>query len=263
MKDNFDLNERPDAAQLEATRAEIIAFREQNRTLGTAALAIAFIEKRGTATSTELSVLLGLAADEYPSVVLRSSVQGERLACVGRVWTLGPKAIPSTREQDQVTADNVRGLPHELVGQLSKPAQNLAAQAKPEALESGAELWRGEKPTSANFPGDDVKAMAARRNESRTKVKPDALESGAELGKREPEPLDVPRFSEKDAGKPLQELKQALREPAPPTAPSKTTRCRFAVWSDGKVEIAFPSLPSVVLSSEEFKDLVRFVGTLP
>jgi hypothetical protein len=257
VNDTYD-TDKPDPAQLEAAKTEIIAFREHHRTLGTAALAIAFIEKRGTATSTELSVLLGLAADEYPSVVLRSSVQGERLACVGRVWTLGPKAIPSTREQDQVTADNVRGLPHEPVGQLSKPAQNLAAQAKPDALKSGAELGRIEKPASANFPGDDVKAMAARRSESRTKAKPDALHMGADLGKLEPAPksaLQAPTFVKKTnaEGAGLKALKDALKPP----------RYRCALWSDGEVEIQRDGQTLASLPLEAVEELARFVSRFP
>jgi hypothetical protein len=183
--------DKPDTAQLAAAKAEILAFREQHRTLGPAALAIAFIERRGNATSAELSLLLDLGADRYPSVELRSSVQGERLVCKDRIWTLGPKAFPDTRE----------------------PA-----------------------------------------------VKPDALQSGAELGKQEFQPpVVVPRFAEKEAGKPLQGLKRALIEPPPP-APAKPSRCRFAVWSDGQVEIKVPGNSALELSRVEFDEMVRFVN---
>jgi hypothetical protein len=182
MRDIYD-DTKPDTAQLEAARAEIIAFGEQHRTLGTAALAIAFIEQRGSATSAELSLLLDLGPDRYPSVELRSSVQGERLVCKDRVWTLGPRAVPETREQ-----------------------------------------------------------------------KPDALESGVEPGKQEPKPVEAPRFLENGAGQPLKDLKHALREPAP-----KPSRCRFAVWSDGEVEIV-AGIGGVKLSREEFDELVQFVA---
>lgn len=178
--------DKPDQAQLATAKAEILAFREEHLTLGPAALAIAFIERRGSATSAELSVLLDLGPDRYPSVELRSSVQGERLVCRDRIWTLGLKAFPEKRD-----------------------------------------------------PG----------------VKPDALESGAELGKQETKaPMEVPRFSEQRADKPLQALKQA-----PPAVPAKPPRCRFAVWSDGKVEIKASGVPSLELSSEEFDALVDFV----
>jgi hypothetical protein len=162
----YDLSEKFRASERYeqlAAKVEIMAFRERHRTLGTAALAIAFIENRGSATSTELSVLLGLGADQYPSVELRSSVQGERLACNGRVWTLGPKAFPEKREP----------------------------VAKPDSLESGAELGRVEKPTEAS------------------------------------------KFAEQNAGQPLRNPRQALREPVPVAVP----QWRFAVWSDGQVEI--------------------------
>lgn len=197
MDDHFDAD-KPDAAQLEAQRANLVAFRDQHRTLGNAALAIAFIEKHGSATSTDLSVLLGLAADQYPSVELRSSVQGERLVCSNRVWTLGPKAYQGAREKDE---------------------------------------------------------------------KADALASGADLGKREAPPLEVPRFAAaepaKKAAAPLKELKSTLDEPAEPAAAApavKPSRFRFAIWSDGLVEVKATGMPSLELSLDDVDQLIAFVA---
>jgi hypothetical protein len=190
MTDDLYLAERPDPAQLAVAKADILAFREQHLTLGPAALASAFIARRGSATSAELSILLDLGPDRYPSVELRSSVQGERLVCKDRVWTLGPKASLEKRE----------------------PA-----------------------------------------------VQTDALASGAELGKQDTKPLvEVPRFAEKQAGQPPQNRSQVLIKPEP-AAPAKPPRCRFAVWSDGHVEIKPAGLPSLELSREEFEALVDFV----
>lgn len=193
MMDDLDLHERPDAAQLAAARAAIIAFREQHKTLGTAALAIAFIEQHGCATSTELSVLLDLGADRYPSVELRSSVQGERLVCNGRIWTLGPKAIPSTREQGRAADHETQSLP-----------QNPALQSSP-AL---------EVPTfvPATKTGGPIPA-----------TKPGAV-------------------------------------PGPIHTLAKPSRCRFAIWSDEKVEIKVPGNPSLELTLAEVDELIRFVA---
>jgi hypothetical protein len=66
----------------------------------------------------------------------------------------------------------------------------------------------------------------------------------------------APRGPMRDCA-PMNELKGPLADPVP--APSKPPRCRFAVWSDGKVEIKAPGHPSLELSSEEFDDLVDFV----
>jgi len=82
---------------------------------------------------------------------------------------------------------------------------------------------------------------------------PDALESGAELGKREP--LEVPRFADRDATEPLQQLKQVLREPAPVVVP----RFRFAIWSDGQVEIQRNGMQLAQLPREVADDFARFM----
>lgn len=101
MNDTFDLAERPSAAELDAARAEIIAFREANPTLTRTGLAVAFVEKRGSATSGELSILLNLRADQYPSVELSSAVQNGRLMRDGKDWTLGPKKIAYQEAHEQ------------------------------------------------------------------------------------------------------------------------------------------------------------------
>jgi predicted transcriptional regulator len=151
MMDDLDLAERPSAAELTAAKAEIIAFREQHKTLGTAALAIAFIEQRGSATSSELSVLLDLRPDQYPSVELRSSVQGDRLVCVGRTWKLGPKAIPSTREGDALASSRE-------LGRINKPELQVPTFA-PAAAPTGA-------PTAAPTPAPTAAPAAPRKKSS-------------------------------------------------------------------------------------------------
>lgn len=191
MRDDFDLSERPSVADLAAAKAEIVAFREQHKTLGTAALAIAFIEQRGSATSSELSVLLGLSPEQYPSVELRSSVQGERLVCVGRVWTLGPKAIPGTRDRDVLVSERDTSKREPLTVPTFTPL------APPKAAPTGA---------------------------------PPAAPAA------QPHPVDPPT-----------------------TAASKPSRCRFALWSDGQVEIKIAGLQSVELSRDEVDELIRFV----
>lgn len=175
MDDHFHEGALPDAAQLEATRAEIAAFRETNPTLSRVDLAVAFVEDRARATSAELHTLMGLAPDEYASSALSSALRNGRLAKDGKNWMPGPKAFPDTRE---------------------------------------SEGKQGALP-----------------------------------------PTKEPLTSEKDAGKPLQALKKALVE----LPPAKPSRCRFAVWSDGQVEIKVPEMPSLELSRAEFDDLVRFV----
>jgi hypothetical protein len=127
-------------------------------------------------------VLLGLGADEYPSVALSSAVQTDRLAREGKNWTLGSRAF-------------------------------VESAAKRDALESGAELGRVEAPAA-------------------------------------------PKFAEARADRPLRNLRQALREPVPVSVP----QWRFAVWSDGQVEIQrngekVLSLPRDV--ANEFAGFVR------
>jgi hypothetical protein len=78
-------------------------------------------------------------------------------------------------------------------------------------------------------------------------AKPDALETGAELGRFKPD-LPMPTFV-------------PVAAPAPQArADSTPSRCRFARWSDGQIEIKKQGLPSVELSREEFDELVRFAA---
>jgi hypothetical protein len=184
MRDDLDLIERPSAAELEANRAEIVAFREANPTLTRTGLAVAFVEKRGSATSAELSVLLDLRADQYPSVELSSAVQNGRLVRDGKVWTLGPNVVAYERRK----AD------------------------KPDALQSGAELGRVEAPAT-------------------------------------------PKFAEQNAEQPLRNLRQALREPVPVSVP----QWRFAVWSDGQVEIERNGENVLSLPRDVARDLSKFL----
>jgi hypothetical protein len=141
-------------------------FATYRQDLGKTDRAIEFVRERGSATSSELHIVLQLDARETPSQFLTNAVRNGRLVKDGKNWTLGPnapEAIPPARE----------------------PA-----------------------------------------------VKTDALASGAELGRVEAS-VTVPKFAAHEAAKPLQGLRQALREPVPVAVP----QYRFAVWSDGVLEV--------------------------
>lgn len=107
-----------------------------------------------------------------------------------------------------------------------------------------------------HVPGAAFPTVAPTTAPAVASTKPDALESGADLGRIRPE-LPVPTF-----------VPTAAPTTAPTSAPtvapapkprSTTSRNRYAVWSDGKVEIKVPGNPSLELSREEFDDLVSFV----
>jgi hypothetical protein len=99
MDDHYHEATKPDAAQLEASKAEITAFRAANPTLTKTGLAVAFVEKRGIATSAELHTLLELEPNQYASVTLASAVQNGRLAKDGKNWMLGPKKVAYQGEE--------------------------------------------------------------------------------------------------------------------------------------------------------------------
>ena len=179
MNDIYE-TERPSAAQLETTKAEVIAFRNRHQFATKIDLAIAFVLERDIATSAELHALLDLPSDQTVSSYLAPATKDLRLIKDGKHWTLGPKSTPPD-------------------------------------------------------------------------PKPDALASSAELGRIGGTEWQVPKFlPPKAEEKPRPEL--AARPAAP--------RCRFAVWSDGQVEIVVDGQPPVALSFDEIDELVKFLGKI-
>ena len=189
---------RPDAAQLEASKAEISAFRAANPTLTKTGLAVAFVQQRGQATSAELHALLELEPDQYVSVELSSAVQNDRLAKDGKNWFLGGKPV----------------------------AYQGAAAKRPEPSKPAS------TPAQAVFP-------------TSTQPKP------APQAKPKP-PVEVPTF---------------LKSPkaAATTASALTTRpprYRFAIWSDGQLEIAKQGVPAITMSMDEVGELQNFLAKI-
>lgn len=79
------------------------------------------------------------------------------------------------------------------------------------------------------------------------------------MGSGEPPVVEGPKD---EPGKPLQELKRTLADPVPPSAPSKPTGYRCALWSDGQIEIQRDGATLASLPREVAEELARFVGSL-
>jgi hypothetical protein len=61
--------------------------------LGAVDRAIAFIRTRGTATSSELHIVMELEPDELPSKHLAEAIADKRIVRVGWDWSLGAAAL--------------------------------------------------------------------------------------------------------------------------------------------------------------------------
>jgi hypothetical protein len=186
---------------------QFAAFRPD---LGKTDRAVEFVRERGMATSAELHAVLGLAPEEYASTYLRSAINSGRLLKDGKAWTLGAKEAGQPKQE-------------------AKPAPQVAVN-----FPAVAPTTRPAAPAPAPAPA----AVA----------KPDALETGAELGRIEKPPLPVPTFA------PV-----AAPSPAPAVAPF-APRYRYALWSDGQVEIQRNGMQLAVLpraAADEFADFLR------
>lgn len=67
--------------------------------------AIAFVEARGTVSSSELHVVMDLPADELPSEHLADALEDGRLVKSGKYWTLGAAAMESVGLIDVVEVE--------------------------------------------------------------------------------------------------------------------------------------------------------------
>lgn len=198
---------KPDAAQLEASKAEIAAFRAANPTLTKTGLAVAFVEVRGVATAAELHTLLELEPDEYVSVALSSAVQNDRLTKDGKNWYLGSKVVAYQGETK-----------------------------KPEPAKSPAAAAPAVFPTSTQPKPDPQPAKPA--------LQPQKPALQPEKGKP---PVDVPSF-----------LKSTPQGEQPLT--TRPPRYRFAIWSDGQLEIARQNMTPVTMTTEDIKELLNFLA---
>lgn len=176
---------------------------------------IAFIRSNGgTATSSELHAMLGLAPDEYVSSMLASAVRTSRLVKDGKNWTLGtgPGTAPPQRVvRDDPDAPAALALP--VVSKTPAVAPEPAAPAPVEVVEPAA-------------PVVDV-APAAPNPEPEPEPEPAAQESAAEEPVRKPHPeFDhalsiIARRSQRSAGKPQPDRASAADDFAPPPSPEK------------------------------------------
>lgn len=203
--------------------AQFAVFRPD---LGKTDRAVAFVRERGMATSAELHAVLRLAPDEYASTYLKSSLNAGRLVKDGKTWTLGPKEGGAAQE----------------------PAKAVRPAALPATF-----------PTIAPTPAPAV-----------APAKPDPLKASTELQPVEQPALKIPTFTRESTVTPTAAGKAGLDEPVAAAKPCempcvaadprKPSRCRFALWSDGQIEIKIAGLPAVELSGAEVDELIRFVA---
>jgi hypothetical protein len=89
------------------TDLEIEVERDITPGLGAVDRAIAFVRARGTATSSELHIVMDLPPDELPSEHLLDALEDGRLVKSGKFWTLGAAAMVSAGLMDVVEVEAV------------------------------------------------------------------------------------------------------------------------------------------------------------
>lgn len=73
--------------------------------LGAVDRAIAFVRTRGTATSSELHIVMELDPDELPSTHLAEAIADKRIVRVGWEWKLGAASLSSGAMMDVVEVE--------------------------------------------------------------------------------------------------------------------------------------------------------------
>lgn len=99
----YELSERfkeSDAFPLLEAKAAAMRFAMTHANLSRIDRAVEFVRGVGVATSAELHIVMGLAPEEYASVILSHTLRAERLAKDGKNWVLGPKAGAASEVQD-------------------------------------------------------------------------------------------------------------------------------------------------------------------
>lgn len=252
-------------------KAEITAFREAHPTLGNTALAVAFVQKRGSATSTELGVLLNLGADEYPSTVLASAVTNGKLVRDGKSWTLGLKAFPDMREQVAPTPAPTT------VPSPARPESTVDRQAKSAATPPSAPR---SGPSKVQLAIDCITRLgAATDDQLRDAMKLDpkayvgaylaaAIKGGRVVRDGDrwtiPKALDsVERvgniiIASRDNSPIPQTVVDAITK-APAEGAPAAARHRCAVWSDGTFELETNGERVAVLTHEQAVTFVSFI----
>lgn len=195
--------------------------------------AIAFVREHGTATSSELHALMGLADDEYASNALASAVRTKRLIKDGKNWTLGPGPGGGV---ELPASTNTRS-----PAQARTPARTVtpAAFPMPKFL------------SKATQPDEDV-ALAPGKPDQASTIAADVMASVVASAKAASAPTPA------KPARPKAEPETADTVVAATPATSSASAIRCGLWSDGHVEVQRDGQTAAVLAVEEVICLADF-----
>lgn len=240
-------------------KADAIRFRKEHPALDDITLAVAFVRERQTATSAELHALLGLQPDQQASVFLSSALQDQLLAKDGKNWTL------ASRASFELRGDDVKPT----AAPALSPAPSFAPQPVPRfldapvapptstVLQTGTKVDRAiaclkEHGTVAT--GQLRIAIGLRAGQHPSNFLASALADGRIV--REGDFWTLGQGKNNEPQKPTAAPSSA---PAPAPATAAATLYRYAIWSDGQVEIQRNGEQLAALPWEVAKQFAEFV----